>query len=155
MMSRLPDEYDRIHTDLLPFHALSPRDLQTKLTVHRRCQIPMCSVRQRLDPHVCDILDARGARADHRMEGQASLLQPVARWLGDLTAVYSVHDTAQVLLSWNHRQELMEHIEEDECRWGQSPDREGSHTELPDLEEDDEIDTTPSGCRRSAALGRR
>lgn len=47
--------------------------------------------------------------------GQAKLIASVVQYLSDLTVVYSVHDTVTALLSWDHREELLELIEEGEC----------------------------------------
>lgn len=113
---QMPDEYDQIMKDLLPFYALSPKDLKNRL--EETAQMPDTyvvrvrhgSIRStaRFDADVI-------AGADDRQGGQIDLLRPVARYLPDLMAVYSVHDTPSQLLSWDHRRELMDHIEEDEC----------------------------------------
>ncbi len=50
-----------------------------------------------------------------RLTGQSELLKPVARWIDDMTVVYSVHDTPTALLGWDHRQDLSDHVEEGEC----------------------------------------
>ena len=55
--------------------------------------------------------------ADERLAGQAELMNPIAHHLDDLTVVYSVHDTPTGMLSWEYRQEVLEHIEEEECAY--------------------------------------
>lgn len=117
---QLPDEYDQILKDLMPFYALSPKDLQLRL--EETAQMPdTYTVRIRhgsiRSTSRFDVDEISGA--DDRQGGQIELLRPVARYLPDLLAVYSVHDTPTQLISWDHRRELMEHVEEHECElWG-------------------------------------
>jgi hypothetical protein len=53
--------------------------------------------------------------ADARLEGQMELITPIAKYLPDMSMVYSVHDTPLVILGWDHKIDLLEHVEEGEC----------------------------------------
>ncbi|WVQ85782.1 hypothetical protein IAT38_007949 [Cryptococcus sp. DSM 104549] len=135
----LPDEYDQIHTDLLPFRALSPRGLSARILA--AAQLPdTYTVAIRHGSLRTKSIYARTIEgADERLEGQAELIRPIAKWLPDLTVVYSVHDTATAVVGWDHKRELLEHVEDDE--W---------------FDEDDEIDMTlrgwSSACPPSSPL---
>ena len=112
---QLPDEYDQIHRDVQPFHALSPRDLQKRIeTASKRSDTYTIEVRHGT-VRTSASYDNSINGADERLSGQTELIAPIAQYLGDLKVVYSVHDTPAILLSWGHRSELLEHIEEDEC----------------------------------------
>lgn len=50
-----------------------------------------------------------------RKDGQLALIRPIARYLPDMTVVYTVHDTPFNFVSHAHKEELLEHIEDDEC----------------------------------------
>jgi hypothetical protein len=52
-----------------------------------------------------------------RVDGQVELLRSVAEHIPDFTAVYSVHDAAEGTISWGHRQELLEYVEDGECEY--------------------------------------
>nr|ODN77252.1 hypothetical protein L203_06332 [Cryptococcus depauperatus CBS 7841] len=137
----LPDEYDQIHNDILPFFALSPSTLIRRIS--EAAQLP--------DTYTLSIkhgsLRARSAYsrriegADQRLEGQAMLIRDVAKWLPDTTLVFSVHDTPRSVVSWDHRRELLERIGDDEY-----------------LDEDEEIDTYTRGfamaCPTSSPIKR-
>ncbi|WVR08430.1 hypothetical protein IAU60_005485 [Kwoniella sp. DSM 27419] len=125
----LPDEYDQIHKDLLPFRALSPRDLHQRIKLAATypdtyvLRVKRGSIRTNA-MYSNDIIHG----ADDRLAQQAEMLKPVARWLPDLEVVWSVHDTPRGIVGWHHRSELVDHVEEDE--W---------------LDADDEIDLTLKG----------
>ena len=113
---QLPDEYDQINRDLHVFRALSPRDLQSR--IEAASHLPdtyTLSIRHGslLTSSTYDAEAINGA--DDRLAGQAELITPIAKYLDDLSVVYSVHDTPSSILSWDHRSEILEHIEEDEC----------------------------------------
>lgn len=111
----LPDEYDRIHHDLLPFRALSPKHLNKKIqeasllpdTYTLRVKSGSVRTSSTYDPEQI-------WGADFRLADQSELLKPIAKYLGDFSAVYSVHDSPMSVVSWDHRAELIEHVEEDE-----------------------------------------
>ncbi|WVF68121.1 hypothetical protein IAT40_002884 [Kwoniella sp. CBS 6097] len=125
----LPDEYDQIYRDILPFRALSPRDLSARS--YAASQLPDTYVlRVKRGSLRTKALYSHEAihGADERLEQQADLLRPIARWLPDLEAVWSVHDTPRTVIGYGHRRELLDHVEEDE--W---------------VDADDEIDLTLRG----------
>ncbi|OCF34447.1 hypothetical protein I316_03961 [Kwoniella heveanensis BCC8398] len=125
----LPDEYDQIYHDILPFRALSPRDLSARS--YAASQLPDTYVlRVKRGSIRTKALYSHEAihGADERLEQQADLLRPIAKYLPDLEVVWSVHDTPRTVLGHDHRRELLEHVEEDE--W---------------LDADDEIDLTLRG----------
>ncbi|WWC98816.1 hypothetical protein V866_005709 [Kwoniella sp. B9012] len=123
----LPDEYDQIHHDLLPFRALSPKDLNNRIqqTSKSTDTYTLRIKRGSIRTNVFYSADIQGA--DERLEQQTELLRPIAKYLPDMQVVWSVHDTPRSLIGWDHKRELIEHVEEDE--W---------------FDEDDEIDLTLS-----------
>ncbi|KAL7425261.1 hypothetical protein Q5752_000949 [Cryptotrichosporon argae] len=109
----LPDEYDQIERDLKPFRALHPRDLKARIDAASRLQDTYTlKVRHGSIRTSSAFGDIHGA--DQRLEGQTELLRPVAKWINDFAVVYSVHDTPSVVLSDEHRRDLLEHADEDE-----------------------------------------
>lgn len=58
--------------------------------------------------------------ADMRLQQQVELVQDVVRWLPDLRAVWSVHDTPSSIISYQHRAELIERVEDNDCECGPS-----------------------------------
>lgn len=52
-----------------------------------------------------------------RMRDQAELLLPIVRFLDDMAVVYSVHDTPQGIVSWAHRKELEDYVEDGDCKF--------------------------------------
>lgn len=111
----LPDEYDVIHESLAPFHALSPSDLNARITLASQqedtfmLKIKHGSIRT----SVLDSAKIHGS--DQRLAGQVDLVREVARHLPDLRAVWWLHDTPGVVVGWDHRRELMDLVEEGEC----------------------------------------
>ncbi|KAK4686098.1 hypothetical protein P7C73_g4039, partial [Tremellales sp. Uapishka_1] len=127
----LPDEYDRIHIDLLPFRALSPSTINSR--VARASQLPdtyTLKIKHGSLRTFATYGNIQGA--NERLEGQTDLIRPIAHWLGDLEVVYSVHDTPTNLIGWDHRRELLEHVEDGEY-----------------IDADDEIDLTLRGWASS------
>jgi hypothetical protein len=112
----LPDEYDQIDRDLLPFRSLSPTDLNRRLdrirklpgTYTLRVEHGSLATSKLFDEE-----DIDGAK--ERVEGQVRLILPIAEYLEDFTAVYWVHDTPSGLISYNHRKELLNYLDEEEC----------------------------------------
>ncbi len=114
---QLPDEYDQINRDMYLYRALSPRDLRQAIdeasdsidtftiTIHRGALRTRSMYRD-------DIFGAF-----ERLDGQATLLTEfgITKWLPDVKVVFGVHDTPTGFLGWDHRQDLMERIEDDEC----------------------------------------
>lgn len=116
----LPDEYDQINRDLRPFRAISPRDLQTRLESTAKLpdtytiRVKSGSIRTSVT-FGNEEEEIVGARM--RVEGQVELLKDIAKDLPDFTAVYTVHDTALGTISWAHRMELEEHVQDGECKY--------------------------------------
>ncbi|WVF68637.1 hypothetical protein IAT40_003407 [Kwoniella sp. CBS 6097] len=110
---QLPDEYDQINKDLRPFRALSPRDLRTR--IQEAAQLSDTYV-LRIQRGVVrtETLYKPEAIHDKRMQNQLELLRPIAESLPDLQVVWSVHDTPRTMISYAHRMELMERIDEGE-----------------------------------------
>ncbi|GFZ52429.1 hypothetical protein JCM24511_10202 [Saitozyma sp. JCM 24511] len=111
----LPDEYDQIDRDLLPFRSLSWRDLNRR--VDRASRLP--------DTYTLQVengsLSASVSFEEHeiygskeRVEGQTALIGPISHELEDFRAVYWVHDTPSVLISHGHRSELRQYLDEEE-----------------------------------------
>jgi hypothetical protein len=113
---QLPDEYDQINHDLLPFRALSPSDLNRRLDLASRMPDTFTLRIRRGSLRTSVSFGDEIYGANERLEGQADLVKHVAKDLGDLTAVYSVHDSARVVISYGHRRDLLEHVDEEECK---------------------------------------
>ncbi len=112
---QLPDEYDQIDRDLRLFRALHPSDILRRIA--KAAADPdtlVLKVRRGLVRTSGSVNSSDWLHAARR-EGQLDLLRPIARFLPDMTAVYTVHDTPFNFISHEHRQELLEHIEDDEC----------------------------------------
>jgi len=113
---QLPDEYDQIYHDLRPFKAISPSDLARRN--EKAAQLPdtyTLEVKEgslKFKPNF-DVGKLQGGKA--RMEGQVALLKPIAKHVPDFKAVYSVHDTAKILVARSRRAELISRSEEDDC----------------------------------------
>lgn len=45
------------------------------------------------------------------------LLRPVAKYIPNMSAVYSVHDVSERTVSWDHRAELYDHVDDGECEF--------------------------------------
>lgn len=43
---------------------------------------------------------------EQRMAAQLDFLKPVAKWIGDFEAVWSVHDTGRVYTTWSAKKEM-------------------------------------------------
>ena len=113
---QLPDEYDQINRDLRVFRALSPRDLQARILAASELPDTYTLKVRHGSLRTSSSFDGEAiAGADERLAGQVELIRPISRYLDDLTVVYSIHDTPTCLLGWDHREELLEHVEEDEC----------------------------------------
>jgi hypothetical protein len=119
----LPDEYDRIHLDMAPFRAYSPSAIaqhmesasnmaDTFILRVKRGVVRLMSVNDREDAD-------QGAMdgAQERMDGQLSMLRDVARWIPDMTAVWGLHDTPQIIIAHDHRRELQDFYEDGECEY--------------------------------------
>lgn len=112
----LPDEYDQIDRDLLPFRALSPEELTRRLDSTR--QWPHTYILQVKNGSLLttvsfDESEIGGAR--ERIDGQAALIEPVVTDLEDFTAVYWVHDNPHVAISYDHRQDLIKSLRGRQC----------------------------------------
>lgn len=114
---QLPDEYDQINQDMYLYRAYSPRDLR-QFVIEASDSVDTFSITIRngvLRTRSMYREDIFGAF--ERLDGQASLLTDfgITKWLPDVTAVFGVHDTPTGFLGWDHRQDLMERIEDNEC----------------------------------------
>ena len=113
----LPDEYDQIQRDLAPFRSYSPSsiakaiDKASALPDTFSLRVKRGAVRLTSSKEVQASIDG----AHERMEGQLDMLRDVARWIPDMTAVWGLHDTPQVIISHDHRRELQEFYEDGEC----------------------------------------
>lgn len=111
---QLPDEYDQLERDLHLFWALQPRDLKQRIEAASR----------RDDTFTIKIrggtirTSGRFGKDEkihrRRRDGQFALVQEIAQYIPDMEAVYTTHDTPWNLLSWGHRQALLEFIEDGE-----------------------------------------
>ncbi|BEJ11490.1 hypothetical protein CspHIS471_0109120 [Cutaneotrichosporon sp. HIS471] len=138
---QLPDEYDQIDRDLRLFRALHPNDILLRMNraardpdtftikVHHGLMRSTSSVNSSDWLHVA------------RKDGQLELIRPIVEYLPDMIAVYTVHDTPFNFISYSHREELLEHVDDDEY-----------------IDSDDKIDRTMRGwaaaCPGSSPLRR-
>lgn len=113
----LPDEYDRINADLQPFRALSPAILRRRITDlqapgngHETFTLAVKDGRASTSHSTFDA-DVIGGSHD-RMQGQLELIRDVAQYLPDFEAVYSIHDAPTRFISYGHRQDLDNLIED-------------------------------------------
>ncbi|CED83568.1 Endoplasmic reticulum protein EP58, contains filamin rod domain and KDEL motif [Phaffia rhodozyma] len=113
---QLLDEYDQIHRDLAPFRALRPSVIQERLArIQSLPDMFTISVRngQVNSSHVT--YDARAiAGSDDRRLGQIELIERVAQFIPDFTAVYSIHDSPTRFISHSHKQDLLDHADDNE-----------------------------------------
>lgn len=115
---QLPDEYDQIDSDLALFHALSPADIRRRVAKAAAqpdtftIKIRHGLLRSSTSANLADELHMA------RKEGQLDLIRPIAKYLPDMTVVYSVHDGPSNFISHHHKQELLDHIMDDECECG-------------------------------------
>lgn len=115
---QLPDEYDQIDRDLRLFRALHPTDILQRIT--RASHDPdtfTIKVRRGLVRTAASGVNSSDWLHVARKEGQLELLRPIARYLPDMTVVYTVHDTPFNFVSRAHKDELLEHVDDDECEW--------------------------------------
>ncbi|RSH90840.1 Glycosyltransferase 90 protein [Saitozyma podzolica] len=106
----LPDEYDQIERDLLPFRALSPQELgrrQDELSGRHptyTLQVTNGSL------HTLLSIEEGGASVSdfkYRVEDQVALIEPIVNYLEDFKAVYWLHDNPATAITYDHRQELL------------------------------------------------
>lgn len=120
----LPDEYDQISSDLLPFRALPPAELlkRIQLASGKRdtytIRVNSGSISTSVTFSDADSDSGEGVieGARMRVDGQVELIKSVVKDIPDLVAVYTVHDAAEGTISWNHRTELIDLVEDGECR---------------------------------------
>ena len=116
---QLPDEYDQINDDLALFRALSPAELNSRIadameyddTFHLIVQDGTISVGGTFSD---DMIEG----ATDRMSGQVELLEEfnITGWLPDLRAVFGVHDTPLGFIGADHRSDLLNAVDDDECK---------------------------------------
>lgn len=113
----MPDEYDQIERDMRPFYALQPRDLRERIEMHSNDK----------DTYTIKVTNGKiTTTAQYKDEGihharlksQLDLIKDVAQWIPDMKAIYTVHDTPMSLINWDHRVEIADRLEEDECECG-------------------------------------
>jgi hypothetical protein len=111
---QLPDEYDQINKDLQLFWGISPADLRRRIEKASKAR----------DTYTLKVrggkIEASGVYKkeklhDRRKEGQMALMEPIVDLLPDMSIVYSVHDTPNTVISWEHHQDILMHIDEGDC----------------------------------------
>lgn len=112
----MPDEYDQINNDLAPFWALRPTDLRDRIS---QASVASDSYTLRIKRGLLRTFQTYNPSPlyEGRRDGQVDLIAPIAKYLPDMVAVYTVHDTPQTLISWEHRQDIWEHIADGECEY--------------------------------------
>jgi hypothetical protein len=114
----LPDEYDQISRDMHLFHSHTPAVLKANLakaaqladTFVIRNTGGRLSVQRNFDA-------VKHPGGEQRVKAQLGLIQPVSEHVGDFEAVWSVHDTGRVFISWSQRKELESALEEGTCEF--------------------------------------
>jgi hypothetical protein len=115
----LPDEYDQIERDLLPFRALSPQELgrrQDELSGRHptyTLQVTNGSL------HTLLSIEEGGASVSdfkYRVEDQVALIEPIVNYLEDFKAVYWLHDNPATAITYDHRQELLKTLRGRQCK---------------------------------------
>lgn len=106
----LPDEYDQIERDLLPFRALSPEEISRRqealsgldptytLQVTNRSLHTLLSIEE-------DALSGSGFK--DRIDDQIKLIEPIVKYLEDFKAVYWLHDNPTTVITHDHKQDLL------------------------------------------------
>jgi hypothetical protein len=117
---QLPDEYDQINADLNIFRALSPYELNKRLdqamgypdTFHVTVQDGVVTTGGTYS-------ETEIEGATDRMSSQMNLLQEfnVTSWLPNVRAVFGVHDTPLGFIGADHRSDLMNAVDDDECKY--------------------------------------
>jgi hypothetical protein len=114
----LPDEYDQINSDLELFRALSPTELNRRITD----AMDYADTFHLIIEEGTIVADGtfsgnliEGAR--ERMSGQVELLDEfgIVQWLPNLRAVFGIHDTPLGFIGADHRGDLLSAVEDDEC----------------------------------------
>lgn len=113
----LPDEYDSIRSNLRLFYAHAPIDLKRRVRI--TAALPDTYVLVNTGGKVSvkrnfDSLKHPGGEA--RIAAQVALLEPVAKWLDDFEAVWSVHDTGRIDTSWSQRLEMERAVAYGSCK---------------------------------------
>lgn len=115
----LPDEYDHLDSVIRLFYAHSPSSIRQR--VRQTTILPdsytlvntagTVTVRRNFDAK-------RHPGGEVRIAAQVEMLKPVAKWLGDFEAVWSLDDTGRVFTGWNQILEMERAIEDGECKSG-------------------------------------
>jgi hypothetical protein len=115
----LVDEYDSIMRDVYLFHAFAPSEM------HRRINAAMelpdtfsLSIKNGNIRTRTNYADQPIHGGFERIAGQVDLLKEfgVAKWIPDCRAVYSLHDTPQSFIGFDHRADLEMHAIDRECK---------------------------------------
>ncbi|BEI95985.1 hypothetical protein CcaverHIS631_0109340 [Cutaneotrichosporon cavernicola] len=113
---QLPDEYDQIDRDLRLFRALHPNDILLRMNRAARdpdtftIKVHHGLMRSTSSVNSSDFLHVE------RKDGQLGLIRPIAAYLPDMMAVYTVHDTPFNFISHAHREDLLDHVDDDEYK---------------------------------------
>lgn len=112
---QLPDEYDQIHRDLLLFRALSPHELRNQVAKARK--LPMTYSISVRNGHIDTSLNFDPTKIHNtqvRIDQQVGLIRDIAKDLPDFDAVYSIDDVPTQFIEYNHRLEMIDHIDSQE-----------------------------------------
>jgi hypothetical protein len=114
---QLVDEYDQIHKDLFLFKAYSRSTILARLKELRT--VPgtySITVKKGVvdvisnDPYITEITGA-----EDRVQAQLAFIEPFAKNFDNLEAAFNIHDYPRSLLYHEHRRELQERVEDNDC----------------------------------------
>jgi hypothetical protein len=138
------DDFDTIHNDLLPFHALPPEKIRRrtqrllKNPWHNATGISIRDGKAAISSHVND---------DHRwmMNGIVDLISKFSEWLPDMDMAFNIHDESRIAVHWDDLDSMRKAVDSSEA--GSRPSNEFSSGRaaqwelLPDLAPDTQIMT--------------
>lgn len=112
----LPDEYDQISRDIHLFHPHSSSAITSKSAKAAKLSDSYVirntggtiSVERNFD-------SAKHPGGEQRITAQVGMVEDVAEYIGDFEAVWSVHDTGRLFMSWSQRRELESALKEGSC----------------------------------------
>ena len=104
--------------DIYIFHAFSPSEINKRLDA--AMGLPDTFMLSLKNGNVRTPTNLAGGPiegANERIEGQVNLLQEfgATKWIPDCRAIYSVHDTPQSFISFEHRADLQMRVDDREC----------------------------------------
>jgi hypothetical protein len=104
----LPDEYDQINRDIYPFFAYKKQGI-FKQKLDATFQMPDTFSISVIDGEIITNKtfseEARGGMV--RMSNQLDLLKPFAKYLPNVSVVFSVHDTPRIYPQYEHRLDML------------------------------------------------